>query len=354
MSERVPPSVGEFVFVPARSIEDRNLIAFAASIWPEHPEPKKIPTSWWRNADPRCAVAAVHAATGAMVGVCAGLPSTWLIAGQSHAAIAISVWYVSPHHAGKGLGKRLVQQYEAPDVFMHGWAFHLGCGGRQLQQARLGRTLCIVPDGAAAAASCRSCALRRGGRGDLDLQEHAVESTTLPASLAADLDRVEASRLHAGAHMRRSADDWTSHLSIAGARGYRFCVARRGGEPVGYVVVRRLTPGSSNQLGKLKAAMITDLVAVNDDPVVLRRLAAKAVTTACALRAAIVLMTTTVLAHRKALSGLGFVSSATPGLGRFLEPRAPRFMWVPRGVASGFRPDSLALTFVDSDLDFSL
>jgi GNAT superfamily N-acetyltransferase len=352
MSERIPPPVGEFVFVPARSIEDRNLIAFAAAIWPEHPEPKKILASWWRNADPRCAVAAVHAATGAMVGVCAGLPSVWTIAGQSHAAIAISVWYVSPHHAGKGLGKRLVQQYEAPDVFMHTFSISDAAAANFSKLGWVGpyaSFLMVLPLPRLAA-----LALSRLGRGDLDLQEHAVESTTLPASLAADLDRVEASRLHAGAHMRRSADDWTSHLSIAGARGYRFCVARRGGEPVGYVVVRRLTPGSSNQLGKLKAAMITDLVAVNDDPVVLRRLAAKAVAMAGALRAAIVLMTTTVLAHRKALSGLGFVSSATPVLGHFLEPRAPRFMWVPRGVASGFRSDSIALTFVDSDLDFSL
>jgi GNAT superfamily N-acetyltransferase len=341
-----------YAFVAADSIDDDNLLAFAAATWPEHADAEKILANWWRRPQPKCAVAAVHAATGAMVGVCAGLPSTWIIAGQSHAAIAISVWYVAPQHAGKGLGKRLVQQYEAPGVFMHtfsisdaavanfsklGW---VGPYGSSLMMLPLPR-LAALP-------------FALLGRRGLDLQDNAVDSATLPAALAADLDRIEAGRLHAPAHMRRRAEDWSLHLSIAGARGYRFCVAHRRGEPVGYVVVRRLTPGSSNQLGKLAAAMITDLVAVNDDPTVLRALAARAVKVAGELGGAIVLTATTALAHRKALSGLGFVSPATPGLGRFLERRAPRFMWVPSGIAAAFKPESLAMTFADSDLDFSL
>jgi GNAT superfamily N-acetyltransferase len=352
MSEQGAARVGEFVFVPANSIDDGNLIAFAALIWPEHPDPKKILSSWWRRAEPRCAVAAVHEATGAMAGVCAGLPCTWIIAGELHAVIAISVWYVSPHHVGKGLGKRLVQQFEAPDVFMYTFSISDAAVANFTKLGWVGphgSFLMVLPLPRLAAIP-----LRLLGRGDLDFQEHAVDFAKLPASLAADLDRIEAGRRHGGAHMRRGADDWSWHLSVAGARGYRFCVACRGGEPVGFVAVRRVTPGSSNQLGRLKAAMIADLAAVNDDPVVLRALAGKAVTIASELRAAIVLTATTVLAHRKALSGLGFVSPATPVLGRFLQHRAPRFMWVPRAVASGFTADSLALTFFDSDLDFSL
>lgn len=352
MNEQGAARVGEFVFVPANSIDDGKLIAFAALIWPEQPDPKKILSSWWRRAEPRCAVAAVHAATGAMAGVCAGLPCTWIIAGQLHSAIAISVWYVSPHHAGKGLGKRLVQQYEAPDVFVYTFSISDAAVANFAKLGWVGphaSFLMVLPLPGLAAIP-----LRLLGRGDLDLQDYTVDSGTLPASLGTELDRIEAGRRHAPAHMRRNADDWSRHLSIAGTRGYRFCVAHRGGEPVGFVVVRRLTPGSSNQLGRVKAAMIPDLAAVNDDSVVLRALAAKAVTIASELGAAILLMATTALAHRKALSGLGFVSSATPVLGRFLERRAPRFMWVPRGVASGFTAESIALTFVDSDVDFSL
>jgi GNAT superfamily N-acetyltransferase len=352
MSEQGAARVGEFVFVPANSIDDGSLIAFAALIWPEHPDPKKILSSWWRRAEPKCAVAAVHEASGAMAGVCAGLPCAWIIAGQLHSAIAISVWYVSPHYAGKGLGKRLVQQFEAPDVFMYTFSISDAAVANFTKLGWVGphgSFLMVLPLPRLAAIP-----LHFLGRGDLDFQEYAVDSAKLPASLAADLDRIETGRRHGGAHMRRGADDWSWHLSVAGARGYRFCVARRGGEPVGFVAVRRVTPGSSNQLGRVKAAMIADLATVNDDPVVLRALAGKAVTGASELRAAIVLTATTVLAHRQALSRLGFVSPATPVLGRFLQRRAPRFMWVPRGVAAGFTADSLALTFVDSDLDFSL
>ncbi len=83
-------------------------------------------------------------------------------------------------------------------------------------------------------------------------------------------------------------------------------------------------------MDRLKAAMITDLVALDDDPAVLRALVGKAVRTAAALEARILLMATTSSAHARALAG--FLSPATPLVGRLLARRAPQFMWRPKGA----------------------
>jgi GNAT superfamily N-acetyltransferase len=350
MNEYASSKAGEYVFVPARSIDDRVLTDFAADVWPKHPE--RILSSWWRGAETRCAIAAVHQATGAMSGICAGLPNPWIFANKTYQGIAISTWYVSPRHAGKGIGKRLVQQFESPDVFMYAFSISHAAAANFAKLGWLGphvSFLMVLPLPRLAAIPFSLLS-----QSSLDLYEHAVDGEALPPFLGTELDDIEARRGRAMAHMRRGADDWSRHLSIAGARAYRFCVARRGGTPVGYIVVRPSTPGKSNQLGKLKAAMVTDLAVVNDDPRVMRALAVKAITMASDMRANILLIATTDLGHRKVLSKLGFLSPATPALGRFLERRAPQFMWVPRGMASTLGPSNMALTFADSDVDFNL
>src|SRR5262249_7027576 len=135
---------------------------------------------------------------------------------------------------------------------------------------------------------------------------------------------------------------------------YRLCVARRDGEPVGYVAVRRMLPGGSRLLGQREGAIVTDLVAVDDDPAALRALAFKAVEVAADLRAAVVLAATNATAHRKALAATGFLSPKIPLLGRALQRRAPTFMWLPKGPAAALEPGRMEITFADSDVDLAL
>ena len=154
--------------------------------------------------------------------------------------------------------------------------------------------------------------------------------------------------------MQRGAAAWSWRLSVCGERRYRVCVAHRDGEPLGYVAVRRMLPGGSRLLGKREGALVTDLVAVDDDPAVLRALALKAVEVAADLRAAVVLGATNVAAHRKALAGAGFLSPGFPLLGRALQRRAPTFMWLPKGPAAALAHDRVEITFADSDVDLAL
>jgi hypothetical protein len=191
-------------------------------------------------------------------------------------------------------------------------------------------------------------------RSDLALEQYEVAGGGSLGALAADLDQIEARRIGAGARMRRGAAEWAWRLSVCGERRYRFCVARRAGAPIGYVVVRAMIPGASRMLGKLEGAMVTDMVAVDDDPSVLRTLAVKAVELAAELRAKVVLVVTTSAAHRRALTASGFLSSAFPLLGPRLQRRAPVYMWLPKGAAAMLSPDAMDITFADADVDLAL
>jgi acetyltransferase (GNAT) family protein len=353
MSEEVkPPSAGGYVVVPAKSIDAERLMTFADAVWPNRPRERML-ASWWRRAEPECAVAAIDRPTGRMVGLCAGRPAAWVIGGRVHPAVAICDWYVAPDHEGKLLGRRLLRRFEAPGRMLYGFSMsdvaaaylnRLGWAGPHaasllaLPVPRLMRfALALVP--------------RRTG---LDLEDHDIAGGGSLGPLAADFNRIEASRGTAHAYMRRGADEWSWRLKVCGERQYHVCLARRVGVPVGYVVVRRMTPGASRILGRRDGAIITDLVAVDDDPAVLRALAWRAVGIAARLRVVVLLTTTSLAAHRRALVAIGFISPGLPVIGRFLDRAAPTFMWSPRGPAAELQASDLALTFADSDVDLNL
>jgi hypothetical protein len=143
-------------------------------------------------------------------------------------------------------------------------------------------------------------------------------------------------------------------MSIYPDLAYRFCLAYRDAQPLGYVVVRAMSPGRSRQMGRLRGALMTDLVALHDDPTTLRVLAARAAAMAAELGAVLALCVTTAPSHRRALAAIGFVSPDFPVLGRMLAHRAPIYMWLPRGPGVGLAAENMTMTFADSALDLDL
>jgi hypothetical protein len=87
---------------------------------------------------------------------------------------------------------------------------------------------------------------------------------------------------------------------------------------------------------------------------VLRALAGEAVALAADLGARAMLTATTTAAHRAALARIGFISPATPLVGRVLAQRAPQFMWLPRGAGQELSADDLSLSFADVAIDLDL
>src|ERR1700674_2679566 len=115
------PSANGYIFVPAKSVNEADLIEFTGAIGPDRPRYQLL-SRWWRRAEPTCAVAAIHEATGFMAGFCGGRPSEWVILGQSIPSVAVCDWYVAPGHMGKGIGKRLVQHFEMPDQLLYAFS----------------------------------------------------------------------------------------------------------------------------------------------------------------------------------------------------------------------------------------
>jgi hypothetical protein len=341
----------EYAIVPAISIDDERMIRFAASIWPDRHD--RILSSWWRQASPDCAVAAVHQATGAVAGMCGGRPSEWVIDGRVWPTVSITDWYVRPDHGGKLLGRRTIRRFEQPGRLLNALSISdvaVAYVKRMGWMGPFGSTLMALPMPRLARIGV-SLLARRGG---LALADTSVAGR-LPEPLGAELDRIEALRAgESRPHMRRGADEWSWRLSIYRDSTYRFSVAYRDGAPVGYVVVRAATPGASRQLGRLGAALITDLVALDDERRVLQVLAARAVAIAAEMRAAVALFVTTAPAHRRALASIGFVAPGFPLLGRMLSSRAPVYMWSPRGPGAALNAESMTMTFADSAADLDL
>ena len=354
MSERNRKMSDEYVLVPATAVDKRTLVDFAAAVWPQQSPPYRVVSSWWTHAEPGCAVAAVHRPSGAMAGLCGGRPCAWSFADQTLPAVAICDWYVSPAHAGKGVGKRLVQHFDVPDRFLYAFSISdaaianfkkLGWQGPYASSIMLLPLPRVV----------RTALHFAKGGGNLEFVDHDIAGGAQLDGLGSELDEIETARGRAApAHMRRGAKDWSWRLSICGKRRYRFCLARRAGRPVGYVVVRRMMPGRSLRLDKLKPAIVTDLVAVDDDPQILHALAVKAVNIAADLQAALVVTATTTASHRTALTRVGFISPAFPLIGPLLARRSPQFMWMPRGPAAALSASAMTLTFADVAIDLDL
>jgi hypothetical protein len=345
---------GEYALLPATSVDHAALVAFTSAIWPELAPEARIRAFWWMRAGPEHAVAAVHRRSGEMAGLCGGRHCVFRMGGRDVPAVAICDWYVSPQHVGNGLGKRLVSHFDTAERFLYAFSISdaaianfqkLGWSGPY----RSFLLLLLLPP---ALAKHLARARQRIG---LSFDVHERGGGEPLGTLGEAFDRIEARRIGAPAHMRRDAAEWSWRLSVAaGDRRYRICVARRAGEPVGYAVVRRMTPGRSRGLDRLRAAIITDLAAADDDAAVLGALAGEAVALAADLGARAMLTATTAVAHRAALTRVGFISPATPLVGRMLAPRAPQFMWLPRGAGEALSPDGLSLSFADVAIDLDL
>ncbi len=345
---------GQYALLPAHDIDAERLVDFASRVWRERPPYERILASWWRYAAPDCAAATIHQSTGTMVGLCAGRPSEWVVAGKLYPAVSICDFFVDPRHEGRLLGRRLIRHFEVPGRLVNAISISdIGAAyvRRMGWMGPYASSLMVMPLPRVAGIFHRAMVKRAG----LDLAEYPIAGGQMPQTLRADLDRIEAARADdAAAHMRRGASEWSWRMSIYPDHAYRFCLACRDAQPLGYVVVRAMTPGRSRQMGRLRGALMTDLVALHDDPTILRVLAARAAAMAAELGAALALFVTTAASHRRALAAVGFVSPDFPLLGRALARRAPTYMWLPRGPGAGLAAENMTMTFADSALDLDL
>ncbi len=193
----------QYALVPANDIDAERLVDFASRVWRERPPYERILVSWWRYAAPGCAAAIVHQSTGTMVGLCAGRPSEWVVAGELRPAVSICDFFVDPRHEGKLLGRRLLRHFEGPGRLLNALSISDTAAA---YLARMGWTgpfassLMVMPLPRLA----RNFHRLMVRRADLDLADYAIAGGQMPETLRSDLDRIEAAGADdAPAHMRR-------------------------------------------------------------------------------------------------------------------------------------------------------
>ena len=235
MSQRRAAAVQDYLLVPAASVDAERLLAFDAVVRPDRRPRDRILTSWWQQrATSECATAAIHTPSGTMVGICAGRPSTWSFASGSIPSIGICEWFVDPAHFGKEIGKRMVQHFSTPGKLLYTFVISEAAIANFKRLGWVGPF--IAPMLARPLPSVFAFARRGTG---IELQDYTVRGPDMPAALGEALDRIEGRQVASvRAHMRRDAKELSWRLSLANERQYRFSVASRAGEPLGYVAVR--------------------------------------------------------------------------------------------------------------------
>jgi Acetyltransferase (GNAT) family len=340
------PPFGDYIFVPGRCLSEGDLLRFAVTARTGADE--RLLRRWWRRADPACAVAAIHAPTASLAGLCCGRPGQWQIAGQAVPSLAICDWYVGPAHAGRGLGKRMVEAFAASDRLLYAYAISEAAAVNFKKLGWLGphaASLLVLPLPGVQLA--RPAAAEPPG---VILQEHTAASEPELRPLCAFLESVDAADARA-ARMLRDGQEWSWRLAVGAPRSYRFAVLQRHSTPVGYVALRRV---SRRLFGVLPTAAITDFIAVDDEEMVLHRLAVAARKIATDLRVWLLIAATSRMPHRRALRRAGFLSTRVPLLGRLPGPRDPAFMWAPHGPGSQLTAPAVSLSLSESDLDLNL
>ena len=324
---------------------DRPALArLAAGLWGPDGSDLFSGRWWWNDDEPHCWIAE-HLPSGDVAAVCAQRRPSFLIAGRSLPASTVSDWYVSPVHAGAGLGKALVQKGAETSAYMYTTAIsesaavgfsRLGWTGDR----RLPMSVGLVP-------LARSLAGRPAE--GLEIERRWVSDAD-PGDLSPIDEIWEQLRWPDAAMMVRDADHIRRHLALAGGRRYSLLIARRRQRPVGYLLHRILPGHTLRALGPARVGIVTDYLVDQADVSTLASLIGEACRQWWAQRVLILMALSATPGHQAVFSRLGLLRPITIG-GRLLGGRlSNRTMHQPGPGSEG----SWHVTFADNDTDLIL
>ncbi len=346
-SIEVPPLTDRDWFVrPAGEVEAPLLSPFASAVWPGDPE--AMERRWWRRSHSAAANAAFDRASGKMVGLCVGIPSTWhLPSGHEVSTVSVCDWFVHPEFVGKGIGKWLVSSFSdrvpaqnalsisdaAVQSFKAlGWFGPFPTHLRLLPLPGLQRLRAL---------------------GDVRVRSWNASAVAFPSELAALLDLIDGRRPAKLVRRRRRAEDWRAHLSARPTRGPRFHVMfdAAGDLPLAYWVIRGADGEAGRQYRLARLHYVSDLVVNSDDPALLAAVFRAVPRTAPPFAGALLLcVSDDGLAMAAKVAGWLHEGSAV--VGQRLADKAPRFML--GGELGGLQRNRVHLTFADSDVDLNI
>ena len=333
----------QFHIVPVNQVGDSQLRRFATSTWGKDGW-EEVKKAWWRDGTYAATIAAVETGSNTMAGLCVAVPSEWAMPdGRDVKAVSICGWYVSPAYMGNGLGKMLVRSFTVPsmnalsisDAAVENFA-KMGWVGPFSSYLRL----LPLP------------ALRRRKKNPrFWVRSHEVSAGSMSTDLIAALDVIDVARPETVLRRKRRAHDWNAFLQMRPARRVQFHLLYDRERPVGYFVMRSTDQEAGRQYRLARLHYVSDVVLNSLQPELVG-FAIDSMAAAAPATAGAVLLCTTSDTLAKAATVNGWMDEGTPGLGRRLARKAPRYMLA--GQFAAIPSENFWLTFVDSDVDLNI
>ena len=297
---------------------------------------------WWDSPEPPIFVVE-DVARGALAGLCAYMPFSLRTGGREWPAAWFVDFFVRAEHQGKGLGRQLTDAVQAEfaitaSLSQTDMAYRVFAklGWRE----RYGVDVYMHP-------LPQRWPLRPPSRG-LHIARASVDDAWKPpagidALWARVRDTFPTIAIRDGEALRR-------RYQSRGSRQYTFISCARGADCAGYAVARTIpaTPG-----GRPSHGLIVDVVAERDDDDAIIALLADARAQLADDGAARIFCLSTVPAWQRLMRRRGFLSPATPLLGRSLASNRKWLTYHSKPDVPSVDPAGWFLTIGDCDLDYA-
>ena len=322
---------------------------FAAEIWPAAADRSDVLEKWWMTTSSEAATAAVDRSTGAVAGLCVGVPSNWLIENRLIAAASICNWFVSPSYMGRGLGKSLVRSFLERAPLLNAFSVSPAAIENFRKLGWIGpfrSRLLLLP--------LPGLRPRRSRSSAIVVHDYTVTNGVLPTELADSLDRIDREKPGELLRRRRTAADWRLHLSYMPDRAFAIHVVSIDSAPIGYFALRRADQHAGRRYRVARLHYVSDVALNRFEPAVVRDVMAAVAAAPSVRRAGAILMCTTDGRIAAAAESAGWLSEQSSLIGPELKRKAPLYM-----KGDGFKdggPDGrdIQLTFFDSDVDLNI
>ncbi|MEO7814222.1 MAG: GNAT family N-acetyltransferase [Sphingomicrobium sp.] len=331
-----------FELADARDLPLADVERFALDVWHSADE---VAEKWWLQSRLADVLTLVDKESRAIAAICVAVPSHWIIPGSGVVPVrSICSWNVSPHYQGLKLGQRLVETIESHTPFMNTLSISTAAVKSFAKMGWAGPR----------STSLRLCPLPRwrgrGGQSPLTVETVDVVGASLPAALAATLDRIEAAAPDV-VHRRRTAADWIDHLAVYPGRRTRFHLIGAGAGPIGYAVTRATDEQAGLRLRAARLHYVTDVALDQLDEAQLEA-ALRLVAGSVDWSAGALLLCTGSVRLAAAAARAGWLTEHSPILGPRLAAKAPQYML--GGAFADYAGADLPFTFCDSDVDLNL
>jgi len=339
------PTENHMIVRPYATQDDTRLLALLREVWSHKRDVESdVRDRWWWQWDEPPLYVIEDSALGRLAGLCAYIPFALRTNGDELPSAWFVDFYVRPDYQGKGLGKRLteaVQRRHAVTASLSQTAMAYRVFQKLGWSERSPVTLYVHPFPRAWMFRPRST-------------QHRIVTAAIDASLAVwpDVDALwmRVRDAFPGIAVRTSATLLARYATRRDCQ-YVLIGAYRGQALVGYMIVR-VVDALSNA-ARPPQGLIVDYLVHPDDTAAFRALLSEAASTLVARGVDRIYAISTLPACQRVLRARGFLSPATPLLGRWLKGNAKWFTYTAKADFSSPVPAEWHLTLGDCDLDYA-